>query len=83
MVAFAEPDDMTLLGAHGLEGLNLRVDLVARALVPAGSVPAALRHSAQEDGATSELGALLAAFAPVPPELRHPGPAGYRSTQHH
>lgn len=40
-VAFAGPDDLTLLGAHGLEGLNLRVDLVRRELVPAGPVPAA------------------------------------------
>src|SRR2546423_5730915 len=27
-VVFAEPGDMALLGAHTLEGLNLRVDLV-------------------------------------------------------
>jgi predicted aspartyl protease len=41
IVVFAAPGDMTLLGAHGLEGLNLRIDLVRRALVPAGPVPAA------------------------------------------
>ena len=41
-VVFAEPGDMVLLGAHGLEGLNLRVDLVRRELIPAGPVPAAL-----------------------------------------
>ena len=40
-VVFAEPGDLVLLGAHGLEGLNLRVDLVRRELVPAGPVPAA------------------------------------------
>jgi predicted aspartyl protease len=40
-VVFAEPGDMVLLGAHGLEGLNLRVDLVRRQLMPAGPVPAA------------------------------------------
>ena len=40
-VVFAEPGDMVLLGAHGLEGLNLRVDPVRRELVPAGPVPAA------------------------------------------
>jgi len=40
-VVFALPGDMTLLGAHGLEGLNLRVDLARRELVPAGPVPAA------------------------------------------
>lgn len=41
-VVFAEPGDMVLLGAHTLEGLNLRVDLKAKQLVPAGPVPAAL-----------------------------------------
>lgn len=41
VVVFAEPGDQTLLGAHGLEGMNLRVDLVNRVLVPAGPVPAA------------------------------------------
>lgn len=40
-VVFAEPTDLTLLGAHGLEGLNLRVDLGRKELVPAGPVPAA------------------------------------------
>ena len=33
---------MVLLGAHGLEGLNVRVDLNRKELVPAGPVPAAL-----------------------------------------
>lgn len=37
-VVFAQPGDMTLLGAHSLEGLNLRVDLAARRLVPAGPI---------------------------------------------
>ena len=32
---------MVLLGAFGLEGLNLRVDLARRELMPAGPVPAA------------------------------------------
>jgi predicted aspartyl protease len=41
IVVFAGPNDMTLLGAHGLEGLNLRVDLARKELVPAGPVPAA------------------------------------------
>jgi predicted aspartyl protease len=41
VVGFAGPDDMLLLGAHALEGLNLRVDLVLRELVPAGAHPAA------------------------------------------
>jgi len=40
-VVFARPGDLVLLGAHGLEGLNLRVDLGRKELVPAGPVPAA------------------------------------------
>ena len=41
IVVFAGLGDLVLLGAHGLEGLNLRVDLVRKELVPAGPVPAA------------------------------------------
>lgn len=41
-VVFAREGDMVLLGAHGLEGLNLRVDLNRKELVPAGPVPAAV-----------------------------------------
>ena len=41
IVVFAGDDAMALLGAHGLEGLNMRVDLVRRELVPAGPMPAA------------------------------------------
>lgn len=41
IVVFAGDSDMVLLGALGLEGMNLRVDLVRRALVPAGPVPVA------------------------------------------
>ena len=41
IVVFALPGDQTLLGAHALEGMNLQVDLVRRALVPAGPLPAA------------------------------------------
>ena len=40
-VVFARSEDMVLLGAHGLEGLNLRVDLGRNELVSAGPVPAA------------------------------------------
>jgi predicted aspartyl protease len=40
-VVFGGPGDMVLLGAHGLEALNLRVDLVRKELVPAGPAPAA------------------------------------------
>lgn len=42
IAVFAEEGDMTLLGAFGLEGLNMRVDLGRKELVPAGPVPAAL-----------------------------------------
>ena len=45
-VVFAEPGDMVVLGAHTIEGLNLRVDLTLKRLVPAGPVPAALSRSA-------------------------------------
>jgi predicted aspartyl protease len=41
VVVFAHAGDLVLLGAHGLEGLNLRVDLGRKELVPAGPVPAA------------------------------------------
>ena len=37
-VVFAEAGDMVLLGAHSLEGLNLRVDSRAKRLVPAGPI---------------------------------------------
>ena len=40
-VVFAEEGDMTLLGAHTIEGMNLRVDLKQKRLVRAGPVPAA------------------------------------------
>jgi predicted aspartyl protease len=41
IVVFAEPGEMTLLGAIGLEGMNLRVDLARRELTLAGPVPVA------------------------------------------
>lgn len=41
-VVFAEAGDLVLLGAIGLEGLNVRVDLGRKELVPAGPVPAAV-----------------------------------------
>ena len=39
LVVFAERGDLTLLGAHALRGLNLRVDAIGWRLVPAGAVP--------------------------------------------
>ena len=46
VVVFAQEGDMVLLGAIGLEGMNLQVDLVRRALVPAGPVLVALATAA-------------------------------------
>ena len=37
-VVFAEPGDMTILGARSLEGLNVRVDSQRKQLVDAGPV---------------------------------------------
>ena len=38
LVVFADAGDMILLGAHSLEGLNLRVDSLRKQLVPAGPI---------------------------------------------
>lgn len=46
VVVFAEAGDMVLLGAIGLEALNLRVDLARKELVPAGPVPVATPRAA-------------------------------------
>ena len=40
-VVFAEPGDMTLLGARSLEGLNLKIDPVRKELIDAGPIIAA------------------------------------------
>jgi predicted aspartyl protease len=40
-VIFAGEGDMILLGAHTVEGMNLRIELATKQLVPAGPVPAA------------------------------------------
>lgn len=40
-VVFGEPGDLVLLGARSLEGLNLRIDPVAKTLTDAGPAPAA------------------------------------------
>ena len=40
-VIFGEPGDLVLLGAHSLEGLNLRIDPVSKQLIDAGPAPAA------------------------------------------
>lgn len=41
LVVFATRGDLVLLGARSLDGLNLRIDLGSRTLVPGGPVPAA------------------------------------------
>ena len=41
IVVFGQPGDLHLLGARSLEGLNLRLDMVHKELVPAGPVPVA------------------------------------------
>lgn len=46
IVVFAEEGDMTLLGALGLESMNLRVDMPRKQLVPAGPVPVAASRAA-------------------------------------
>ena len=40
-VVFGDGDDLVLLGARSLEGLNLRVEQVSKRLVDAGPAPAA------------------------------------------
>ena len=40
-VVFAEPADQVLLGAIGLEGLNVRIDLTRKELVPGGPMSVA------------------------------------------
>jgi len=41
-VVFGEPGDLTLLGAHSLEGLNVRIDPVTKQLIDAGPMPLAV-----------------------------------------
>ena len=48
IVVFAEPGDMQLLGAHTMEGFNLRIDVVHKRLVPAGPVPVAVSQMATD-----------------------------------
>ena len=41
-IVFGEPNDLVLLGARSLEGLNFRIDPVTKQLVDAGPAPAAV-----------------------------------------
>ena len=45
-IVFGEPNDLALLGARTLEGLNVMIDPVSRQLVDAGPAPAASYASA-------------------------------------
>jgi predicted aspartyl protease len=45
-VVFGDPDDLVLLGAHSLQGLNLKVDLVGMRLVAGGPMLAACELAA-------------------------------------
>jgi predicted aspartyl protease len=65
VVVFAEVGDMVLLGAMGLEALNLRVDLTHKKLVPAGPVPVAGLWAAAALLAVT----LLASVGPAVPPL--------------
>jgi predicted aspartyl protease len=44
-VIFGEPGDLQLLGARSLEGMNLRVDSLAKKLVAGGPIPAAAHQA--------------------------------------
>jgi len=46
-VVFGEPGDLILVGSRTLEGLNLRVDPVAKTLTDAGPMPLAPAHFLQ------------------------------------
>ena len=50
LIVFATRGDLVLLGARTLDGLNLRIDLVTRRLVPAGPVPAATCYLTTDAG---------------------------------
>ena len=41
-VVFGEPNDLVLLGARTLEGMNVKLDIIGKRLVPAGPVLAAV-----------------------------------------
>src|SRR5438094_8999664 len=48
-VVFAEPEDLVLLGARSLEGLNLRIDPRSRRLGGAGPIVAAVASRPSRD----------------------------------
>ena len=62
LVVFAARGDLVLLGARTLDGLNVRVDLTTRTLVPGGPVPAAA-------GLTGDLRQPLHPHPARPPDL--------------
>ena len=56
-VVFGEPGDLVLLGARSIEGLNLRVDPIAKRLVDAGPLPAAALVGSRRPALGSRLSA--------------------------
>jgi hypothetical protein len=63
---FAGPDELILLGAIGLEGLNLRVDLGRKELVPAGPLPAAAMSAPNDYGMARCSRRFQSSFEPLP-----------------
>ena len=62
-IVFGEPNDLILLGARTLEGMNLKVDLVGKRLVSAGPILAASARPLAEFPSGQVL----------PPRLHQPG----------
>jgi hypothetical protein len=54
-VVFGEPEDLVLLGARSLEGLNLRIEPREKRLVDAGPAPAAVAAASAFDGVSKGL----------------------------
>jgi predicted aspartyl protease len=57
-VVFGETNDLVLLGARTLEGLNFRVDPVTKRLVDAGPLPAAVGAQARAPSVVGDHGRL-------------------------
>ena len=74
LVVFAEPGDMVLLGSHSLEGLNLKIDPVRKALVPAGPVIAARAAAGRGPWVRGAEGPCGGSFSRASPRHPDPGP---------
>src|SRR5207237_1851985 len=53
-IVFGEPDDLVLLGARSLQGLNLKVDLAGKRLAAGGPMLAALSQARSEERRVGE-----------------------------